>query len=257
MSIHFGAPCQVQEIKAAGDDWIVEGYASTFNNLDLGFDVVMPGAFDDSLADGRKISFLHSHDPRLVLGIPKKLKTDKKGLFGQFKISKTQLGTDTRQLLLDDAMGGFSIGYASQESSYTEGGVRQLQKIDLFEVSLVAMPMNPQAIVTNVKDYLTIIGIHPDMTLAEKAHALNEGLQKLLSDTTAVIGSTERTLSQTKRQELTELLATFAGLDAVRSDLTTVLTAAPISQVSAKRTRYELAEARKRLAYILNGAQTT
>lgn len=251
MSIHFGAPVQVQEIKAAGDDWIVEGYASTFGNVDLGYDVVMPGAFDGTLSDGHKISFLHSHDPRLVLGTPQKLKADKKGLFGQFKISKTTLGADTRQLLLDEAMGGFSIGYGTKEANFTEGGVRQLLDLELYEVSLVSMPMNPQAIITNVKDYLSLIGVRDDMTLAEKCHALSGGLNKLLSDTTAVIGSAERPLSNIKRQELTELLATFAGMDAVRSELTTVLAAAPLSQVSSKRTLYELSQARKRMARIL------
>lgn len=247
----YGMPIQITEIKAAGDDWLVEGYASTFGNVDLGYDVVMPGAFDRTLADGHKISFLHSHDPRLVLGIPKKLKQDKKGLFGSFKISKTTLGADTRELLMDDAMGGFSIGYATKDADLTEGGVRQLLEIELYEVSLVSMPMNPKAIITNVKDYLASIGVSPDMTLAEKAAALQDGLAKLIEDTTAVVSSADRPLSNTKRQELTELLEMFSGMDAVRSDLQSVLAAAPLSRVGAKRTLYELSERRSRLAHIL------
>jgi HK97 family phage prohead protease len=257
MSMKYGLPIQIQEIKAVGDDWIVEGYASTFGNVDYGFDVVMPGAFDNTLADGHKISFLHSHDPRLVLGLPKKLKQDKKGLFGSFKISKTTLGADTRELLMDEAMGGFSIGYSTKESNITEGGVRQLLEVELYEVSLVSMPMNPQAIITNVKDYLASIGVAGDITLAEKAHALSDGLEQLLSDTRQLVSGADRPLSNTKRQELTELLEMFSGLDAVRSDLQSVLTAAPLSRVggasvvSGKRTLYELSERRSRLAHIL------
>lgn len=248
----FGAPIQIQEIKAAGDEWIVEGYASTFNDVDLGYDVVMPGAFDKTLGDGHKISFLHSHDPRLVLGKPNKLRPDKKGLHGEFKISKTQLGEDTRQLLMDDAMGGFSIGYAAVDYEFAEAGdVRKLKEIELYEVSVVAMPMNPKAIITNVKDYLTIIGIDPDMTLAEKAEALTDSLNQLLSDTKQLVDGIDQPLSVKKRQELTELLEMFSGMDAVRSDLTSVLAAAPTRKASTRRTLFELSEARKRLDHVL------
>lgn len=250
MNIKFGAPIQVQEFKAAGDDWIVEGYASTYGNVDQGFDVVMPGAFDKTLDDGHRISFLHSHDPRMVLGKPKSLKSDKKGLFGRFMISKTTLGQDTRQLLMDDAMGGFSIGYWTKEAEFTDNGqVRQIYEVELVEVSIVSMPMNEEAVITGVKDYYSILGIEPEMTLAEKARALTESVQKLLSDTTAVISEDGRTLSNIKRQELIKLLETFSGLDAVRSDLKSVLAAAPI--VSSRRIQYELNERRKRMAHLL------
>ena len=54
-------------------------------------------------------------------------------------------------------------------------------------------------------------------------------------------------LSATKRKELTELLETFSGLDAVRSDIQSVLTSAPTPKlVEAHRIRSQLAELRKR-----------
>lgn len=251
--IKFGTLIKVEEIKAAGDDWEVSGYASTFGNVDLGYDVIMPGAFDKTLSDGHRIGFFHSHDPRMVLGVPKSLKTDKAGLLGRFKISKTTLGADTHQLLKDDAFGGFSIGYWAKETDYTDNGeVRQIHELELVEVSLVATPMNPEAVITGVKDYLAQLGITAGMTLAEKAHVLSDGLNQLLSDTRQFVGGADRPLSNTKRQELTELLEMFSGLDAVRSDLKTVLTAAPMtSRVSGKRALYELSESRKRLAHIL------
>lgn len=253
MSIKFGLPIHILELKAAGDDWVVEGYASTFGNADLGNDVVMPGAFDRTLADGSKKRFLHSHDPRMVLGVPTLMKVDKTGLFTRNKISKTRLGEETRQLVMDGAMDSFSIGYAAAKVDFVDNGaIRQLKDIDLYEISLVSMPMNEAAIVTGVKDYLSLLGITSDATLAEKAHALSEGLNQLLSDTRQLVGSADRSLTQTKRQELTELLEMFSGLDAVRSDLTSVLAAAPTVRASGKRALYELTQARARLAHILS-----
>jgi HK97 family phage prohead protease len=246
----FGAPVEIKDFKADGDDWKVSGYASTFDNIDLGYDVVMPGAFDRTLKERRRVSFLHSHDMRMVLGTVQKMHTDKRGLFGEFKISQTQLGKDTRQLLMDGAMGGFSIGYQTNEADMTKDGIRQLKDVDLIEVSVVAIPMNPEAVITNVKDYLSAIGIAPDMTIAEKAAALTEQLHQLLDDTRSLTEK-ERPLSNTKRQELTSLLETFSSLDAVRTDLTAIMDAAPFISVSGKRALWELSQRRKRLSRIL------
>lgn len=248
MSIKFGAPMKLEEVKAAGDEWEVAGYLSTYNNTDLGFDVVLPGAFDNWLKSGQKTRFLYAHRFDQVLGSFIELKSDKKGLFGRAKISKTTLGSDVHTLLQDGAIDSFSIGYETVDSE-RDSGLRYLKELNLPESSLVSIPMNPQAVVTAVKDWLVALGIDEQPTLAEKAKALSEGLQKLLSDTTAVIGSAERPLTNTKRQELISLLETFSGLDAVRSDLKSVLAAAP--SVSAKRTLYELREHRHRLAHIL------
>jgi HK97 family phage prohead protease len=239
--LEFSKPIQIGEIKSAGDDWMVEGYVATFGNVDLGNDVILPDAFADSLKSGRKVRFLHSHDPRLVLGVPKELREDTKGLFGSFKISKTKLGEDTRQLLMDGAIDSFSIGYQTVDAEKMDG-VRQLKTLSLIEASLVAVPMNPQAVVTGFKDY---------MTLADRAGYINEEIKQLLDDLRVLVNGIDRPITETKRQELTELLESCSGLDAVRTDLTSVLSAAPIKRVEARRLKYELAEARKRLAHVV------
>lgn len=251
MSIKFGLPIPIQEYKAAGDHWTVEGYVSTYNNRDLGDDVVVPGAFDRWLASGKKTRFLFSHRPDKIVGTFPEIKSDQHGLRVKGKISKTPLGEEMYTLLKDGALDSFSIGYTTIQADY-EGNLRYLKDLDLPESSLVAMGMNEQALVTGVKDYLALLGIQPDVTLAEKAHALSEGLNQLLSDTRQLVGGADRSLTQTKRQELTELLEMFSGLDAVRSDLTSVLAAAPTVRASGKRALYELTQARARLAHILS-----
>jgi len=243
MTMQFSTPIQIEEFKSTNDDWEVSGYVSTFGNVDLGNDMVMPGAFTKTLKSGPKVKFLLSHDPRLILGVPKKLKEDKKGLFGSFKISKTQLGGDTHQLLVDGAIDSFSIGYSAEEYDFIEGDVRRLKAIELYEASLVPMAMNQEALVTGVKEY---------MTLAEKANQLGQDLTQLLNDLRGLVDGIDRPLSETKRQEITELLEKFSGLDAVRSEFLTVLSAAPQPKLVASRlASYELASARKRLARIL------
>lgn len=171
MDIEYGALCKIEDIKAADSGWEVAGYASTFGNTDLGGDVVMRGAFDDTLSSNRPVRFLFAHDTRQVLGVPKSLKADDRGLFGVFRISKTALGEDTHTLLRDSALDSFSIGYVVQEADFDDSGVRLLRKIDLLEISVVAIPMNERAVVTRVKADLPF-----DQVLARSVEHLQLGV---------------------------------------------------------------------------------
>jgi hypothetical protein len=147
----YGLPLQIETKRLDGDEWTVSGYASTYDR-DLGDDVVQPGAFQKSLGNGRPVRFLYGHDQRQVLGKTLELKEDERGLFGRFAISKTALGTDVRTLLKDGALDSFSIGYLPGETEFDKkAGVRKIKELELLEVSVVGIPMNPGALVTSVK----------------------------------------------------------------------------------------------------------
>ena len=153
----YGLPLPILEVKEApaGDGqppaYEVEGYVAAFNNRDLGGDVILPGAFDASLAAGHKVRFLRQHDHSKVLGTVLELKADPHGLRGRFRISRTPLGEETYQLLKDGALDSFSIGYLPDEAEHKDGGVRELKQLTLLESSVVSLPMNPRALVTAVK----------------------------------------------------------------------------------------------------------
>lgn len=153
----YGRPTPIAEVKAAGDGaWTVEGYISTFSSVDLGGDMVLPGAFDRTLKAWRdgatKVRFLRQHDANQVLGVPLDLKVDDTGLFGRFKIAKTALGADTHELLKMGGLDSFSMGYIANEVDFSrDGEVRKLVDVDLLEASVVAIPMNPEAVITGVK----------------------------------------------------------------------------------------------------------
>ena len=146
--VSYGRPL---ELKTRDEGWTVEGYCSTWD-LDLGGDVVVPGAYRKTLADGHRVRFLYAHQPDQVLGVPLSLGEDRRGLYGKFKISRTARGEDVRTLLLDQAIDSFSVGYVVRDHEVERAtGVRRLKEIELLEVSLVALPMNPQAVVTSAK----------------------------------------------------------------------------------------------------------
>lgn len=185
----YSAPIRITEVKASGDGaWEVAGYASTYDR-DLGDDVVVPGAFQKSLAAGPKVRFLYSHDPSQVLGTVQELKEDERGLYGRFRISRTRLGEDVHTLLKDGALDSFSIGYLPQDFEHDrKAGVRRLTQVELLEVSVVAMPMNPAAVVTGVKALdgtalqQALTAYVTDAEARKRAEAVERPLEAILDD---------------------------------------------------------------------------
>lgn len=142
------------EIKKEPDeDGIFEGYASVFDVVDHGMDVVARGAFRKSLDGGRKVKMLWQHDPNKVIGVWDEMREDERGLYVKGRLLKdVQLGREAMTLMRAGAIDSMSIGYRTVEAAPEAGGrVRKLIEVDLFEVSVVTFPMNESARVTDVK----------------------------------------------------------------------------------------------------------
>jgi HK97 family phage prohead protease len=143
------------EVKALDDAGTFEGYASVFGNIDNGGDKVMPGAFVEGLGSarqkGRTVKMLWQHDPDQPIGVWDDLAEDAKGLWGKGRlVMEVPKAREVHALMKAGAIGGLSIGYRTKESA-PEGNVRLLKKLDLFEISVVTMPMNERAKVTSIK----------------------------------------------------------------------------------------------------------
>lgn len=143
------------EYKVDAKNRIVEGYASTFGNVDFGNDVVEPGAYTKTLAEdfpAGRIKVKRDHET--FIGLPLHMEQDSKGLFTRSKISRTTCGDETLILVEDGVIDRMSIGYKAE--IYAPGQrdgrkVRLLQQLKLREYSLLATPMNDEAVITGVK----------------------------------------------------------------------------------------------------------
>lgn len=142
-----------------------EGYGSTFGNVDLGGDVVMKGAFKDSLAAYRKEGewpqMFWMHRPDQVPGVWLDMNEDAKGLKVKGEVIETTIGKDLQVMLHRKAVRALSIGFSidSPDDYEYRDGVRLLKRISLWEVSPVSMPMNPKAKINSVKALLHKRGI--------------------------------------------------------------------------------------------------
>ena len=142
------------EIKAVDEEGSFSGYAAIFNNVDLGGDKIIPGAFKKTLrANKGKVPVYADHHTHIGWNL--KAKEDEKGLFVEGKINlDVQLGREKHALMKQaheiGAQIGLSIGYSTAAREY-EKDVRILKELNLFEYSVTAIPMNPKASVTAVK----------------------------------------------------------------------------------------------------------
>ncbi len=133
---------------------LFEGYASLFGVRDLGGDIVAPGAFRETL-DRRGavgVKMLWQHESAEPIGTWLSIVEDGRGLRvrGQLNLVVAR-AREALALLRDGVVDGLSIGFRAERSTKQSGGGRLLQKIDLWEISLVTFPMLPQARVGSVK----------------------------------------------------------------------------------------------------------
>lgn len=132
------------------------GLASTYGSVDLGGDMIMPGAFTKTLSDhnGRiKILFGHNHWSATPIGMGD-LTDTKAGLEikGRLRLETSPLAADVYAALKDGSLDGLSIGYDAVKVMWNnETEMRELHEVKLYEVSIVCFPMNEEARVDSVK----------------------------------------------------------------------------------------------------------
>jgi len=137
------------------DDGVFEGYASLFNREDLGHDVIAPGAFRESLASrgAARIKMLFQHDPAEPIGVWDEIREDARGLYVRGRLmTAVSKAREVLMLMRAGALDGLSIGFKAVKARRDAAtGVRRLEKVDLWEISVVTFPMLPGARVESVK----------------------------------------------------------------------------------------------------------
>lgn len=162
-------------LKAGPDDGLKEGqfeaYASVFGNKDSYGDVVLPGAFNDTLTgwkdSGNLIPLLFGHnmsDPDYNIGHVEDAKEDDRGLLTLNQLDlENPKAVQTYRLIKGRRINQMSFayevlegGFASRqkspddEDSETEE-IYELRKLKLYEVSVVPIGANQETEITAVK----------------------------------------------------------------------------------------------------------
>jgi HK97 family phage prohead protease len=112
-------------------DGTVAGYASVFGEIDAARDVVLKGAFADSLKlrGPRRVPMLFQHDPAEPIGIWLELREDSHGLYARGRlIPEVARARELLSLLRAGAADGLSIGFRAARAHRPEDAGAQSRR---------------------------------------------------------------------------------------------------------------------------------
>lgn len=165
----FRCPLEIKAVADGDEPGTFQGYGSVYDVRDSYDDVVVKGAFRDTLkawkAKGKLPPMLLQHGggmfgssalDAIPIGKWEEMREDDIGLFvkGRLLAMDTDRGRTIYAATKEGGLDGLSIGFSPKQvkvgTKPTEPA-RTLQKVDLWEVSLVVWPANTDARVESVK----------------------------------------------------------------------------------------------------------
>lgn len=146
----------------ANENGMIAGYFSTYDiKPDSYGDIVEKGAFTKTIAkraeSGHPFPLCFNHDFSAVIGSVKTIEDTEKGPYIEAEFLDTQLAQDVRKMLQSGAIYQFSFAYdvlnsrKPTEDESAKGITNVLTELDVFEISVVTVPANQNAVATEVK----------------------------------------------------------------------------------------------------------
>ena len=140
----------------------IAGYFSTYDKTPDSYgDIIEPGAFTETIKareeSGHPFPLCFNHDFSAVIGAVESIKDTEKGPYIEANFLDTTLAQDVRKMLQSRAIYQFSFAYEVKgwrepdEEEKKAGVMNVLTKVDVFEISVVTVPANQNAVATDVK----------------------------------------------------------------------------------------------------------
>ena len=142
---------------------MIAGFFSTYDKTPDSYgDMIEPGAFTETIKareeTGHPFPLCFNHDFSAVIGAVKSVEDREKGPYIEAGFLDTQLAQDVRKMVKSGAIWQFSFAYdvlearQPSEEERKSGVENVLTKLDLFEISVVTVPANQNAVMTEVKN---------------------------------------------------------------------------------------------------------
>ena len=139
----------------------IAGFFSTYEKTPDSYgDIITPGAFTKTIEKrketGHPFPICFNHDFSAVIGACEVIEKEQ-GPYMEGEFLDTQLAQDVRKMLQSGAIYQFSFAYdvlKSREPNAEEkanGVLNVLEEVEVFEISVVTVPANQNAVVTDVK----------------------------------------------------------------------------------------------------------
>ena len=190
------------EVKGISEDGSFEGLLSVYNVVDLGKELVEPGAFTKTIQEhGNEIPLLWQHRQDMPVGKltlsdgPDALQVKGQLLMDLPEAQKAYL------LIKSGIVRGLSIGFKAVKEAYVSG-VRTLKELRLFEGSIVTIPECEQALILSVKA-LAADGADEDFNSELAELQLQSMGESMFSALRSVLGSLPFSRGMDRDQKIT------------------------------------------------------
>ncbi len=176
---------KAQNYNSDTKEMFVEGFASTFGNFDtpqeiynpntgdlvMTKDTIQKGAYAKTIEErGERIAFCLNHDIYDAKGKIVEIEEKDEGLWIKVRISDAEENLKTK--IREGIYKEFSIGFKTINSTWEEGKdgiwIRTLTEIQLFEVSIVTLARDKNAVVTGIKSMELATPILQNLIKTEK-----------------------------------------------------------------------------------------
>jgi HK97 family phage prohead protease len=150
---HIDVPFELKQMDEDSEFFFFEGIGAT-GDIDRGADKIIPGASAESLAAMTPALF-YAHNAEMPLGIYTSAVEDSEGrILVKAKMPKEDDFVSKRIVpqMKIGSISSLSIGFTIEPGGAEfVNGIRLLKKIKIWEISLVTIPMNENAVVTSIK----------------------------------------------------------------------------------------------------------
>lgn len=204
------------QVKKAGGDTFIQGYANAAV-VDRGKDFIKTDAWN--LDNYKKVpTILFNHDKDKPIGKAVDIRPTEQGLWVKAKISNSPDPeiSKIRDLINEGMLNAFSVGFDSQQEQKNAEGVNDISQAELFEISVVTLPMNQDSVFEMSAKMLKTLSVDECRSeilkakgawLAEAVHGKIYELEKSGSENRSAILAKIVNASQASADDLTKVLA--------------------------------------------------
>lgn len=201
---HINTQIKAPEASSEEPEGTFTGYASVFGNVDSYGEMVVKGAFAESLEAQDVFPVYWSHqmsDPMMNIGKTLEIREDDHGLFVKAQLDlETPMGAQVHRLIKDGRVGQMSFAFDVEDyafaSSEDHGEFVELRKLKLHEVSVVQVGANQATELMDVKDRVS--RVKTDRTLSKSDGDKLDEAVRLIGE---VIGKADETEVESKSSE--------------------------------------------------------
>ena len=188
----------------------ISGFFSTYDKTPDSYgDIIEPGAFTETIRKrketGHPFPLCFNHDFSAVIGAVNSIEEKERGPFIEAGFLDTQLARDVRKMLLSGAIYQFSFAYDvlkrrdPTDEEKKAGVLNVLQELEVFEISVVTVPANQNAVATEVK------AIEPETKQGKRNSKADEDLiREAIAQLNTCIGTLESLIDDGAEDNPTE-----------------------------------------------------